>query len=62
MTIGNDDRFKISKHFLNDNEEHNVEQHEKNDDDFTNEKNKGMEILQNLLGKPIKKNFSVDKK
>ncbi|KAF7994107.1 hypothetical protein HCN44_011376 [Aphidius gifuensis] len=62
VTIGNDDRFKLNKQFLDDNEEHEVDQHENDDNDFANEKSKEMEILQKLLGKPISKKTSVDNK
>ncbi|XP_063971968.1 probable RNA-binding protein CG14230 [Diachasmimorpha longicaudata] len=57
VTLGNDPRFAVDKRFLGEEEEDNVEQEENGEDEneMTSEKNKQLEILQNVLGKPLTK-------
>lgn len=66
MTLGNDERFTLSQHFLEDDEEVKPgANHEQVDDEFTEEKKKQLEILQSVVGKPIQQRIAkpaVEKK
>ncbi|XP_028981911.1 probable RNA-binding protein CG14230 [Diachasma alloeum] len=56
VNLGNDPRFAMDKRFLEEENENQEEyQNEEAEDEMTSEKNKQLEILQNVLGKPLAK-------
>ncbi|XP_011299971.1 nucleolar protein 8 [Fopius arisanus] len=63
VNLGNDPRFAMDERFLEDEEKEPEElNNEQDEDELTSEKNKQLEILQSVLGKPLPKKNDSEKK